>query len=69
MLPVAGFDWDDGNHDKCQRHGVSIVEIETLFRGYPITGYPPMPCFICRRYVSSPFLSIFELDRASRFPL
>jgi hypothetical protein len=33
MLPVAGFDWDDGNHDKCQRHGVSIVEIETLFRG------------------------------------
>jgi len=32
-LSVAGFDWDDGNHDKCQRHGVSIQEIETLFTG------------------------------------
>ena len=31
--PVSGFDWDEGNHDKCQRHGMSIVEIETLFGG------------------------------------
>ena len=23
------FDWDDGNRDKCQKHGVSIEEIET----------------------------------------
>jgi uncharacterized DUF497 family protein len=30
-LQVSGFDWDDGNLSKCQRHGVSIVEIETLF--------------------------------------
>ncbi|MEC4814366.1 MAG: BrnT family toxin, partial [Scytonema sp. PMC 1069.18] len=28
---VSGFDWDDGNIDKCQKHGVSIEEIETLF--------------------------------------
>jgi uncharacterized protein len=28
---VAGFDWDEGNREKCQRHGVSIVEIEGLF--------------------------------------
>ena len=26
---------------------------------YPITGYLPMPYFVCRRYVSYPFLSIF----------
>ncbi len=33
-LPVlAGFDWDTGNRDKCTEHGVSIDEIETLFRG------------------------------------
>ena len=25
------FDWDDGNRSKCQKHGVSITEIETLF--------------------------------------
>ena len=30
---VAGFDWDDGNRMKCQKHGVSISEIEALFAG------------------------------------
>jgi uncharacterized DUF497 family protein len=30
-LRVGGFDWDDGNRSKCQQHGVSIAEIETLF--------------------------------------
>ena len=30
-LRVSGFDWDDGNRTKCQNHGVSIQEVETLF--------------------------------------
>ncbi|MFZ0705264.1 MAG: BrnT family toxin [Candidatus Korobacteraceae bacterium] len=30
-LTVVGFDWDSGNHAKCQSHGVSIAEIEELF--------------------------------------
>jgi len=30
-LEVGGFDWDDGNRTKCQRHGVAIAEIEALF--------------------------------------
>ena len=30
---VAGFDWDDGNRKKCNGHGVSIAEIESLFEG------------------------------------
>jgi uncharacterized protein len=25
---ISGFDWDDGNMAKCQKHGVSIAEIE-----------------------------------------
>jgi hypothetical protein len=29
---VAGFDWDAGNREKCQRHGVSIAEIEAMFK-------------------------------------
>ena len=29
---VDGFDWDDGNREKCRKHGVSIVEIESVFR-------------------------------------
>lgn len=30
-LIIDGFDWDAGNRDKCQKHGVSIPEIERLF--------------------------------------
>ncbi len=30
-LQVSGFDWDDGNRAKCQKHGVLIAEIEALF--------------------------------------
>jgi uncharacterized DUF497 family protein len=30
-LPVSGFDWDEGNSGKCQKHGLSISEIEELF--------------------------------------
>jgi hypothetical protein len=33
MTPeVVGVEWDEGNRDKCQKHGVSIEEIEALFR-------------------------------------
>jgi uncharacterized protein len=28
---IAGFDWDTGNLEKCQKHGVSVAEIEGLF--------------------------------------
>ena len=28
---IRGFDWDDGNRDKCQKHGMSIEEIEAVF--------------------------------------
>jgi uncharacterized DUF497 family protein len=31
MERIAGFDWDDANRGKCQKHGVSIEEIEALF--------------------------------------
>ncbi len=29
--PLAGFDWDAGNRAKCQKHGVSVADIEALF--------------------------------------
>jgi uncharacterized protein len=31
----ADFDWDEGNREKCQQHGVSVSEIEALLRGMP----------------------------------
>ena len=30
-MEFAGFNWDSGNHKKCQKHGVSIAEIESVF--------------------------------------
>jgi uncharacterized DUF497 family protein len=29
----AGFDWDRGDRDKCQMHGVPLAVIENLFHG------------------------------------
>jgi uncharacterized protein len=33
-----GFDWDSGNRGKCQKHGVSLAEIERLFERTAIVG-------------------------------
>jgi hypothetical protein len=32
-MRFGGFDWDSGNLPKCLGHGVSLAEIEALFRG------------------------------------
>ena len=29
---IAGFDWDEGNRGKCQKHGVALADIEAMFR-------------------------------------
>lgn len=31
----ANFDWDDGNRQKCQKHSVSVAEIEAFLSGTP----------------------------------
>jgi len=31
IMEFAGFDWDRGNQKKCQKHGLSIAEIESVF--------------------------------------
>ena len=36
---VVGFDWDAGNRAKCQKHGVSVAEVEGLF-GRPLLIIP-----------------------------
>ena len=33
-LKLSGFNWDRGNLEKCQQHGVSLEEIENLFSGF-----------------------------------
>lgn len=34
-MNVAGFDWDEGNRAKCERHGVPLPDIEALLSGTP----------------------------------
>ena len=34
-MQITGFDWDNGNTQKCQKHGVSIVEVEQIFQENP----------------------------------
>lgn len=36
---VAGFEWDGGNREKCQKHGLAPAEIEAVFSG-PVTILP-----------------------------
>lgn len=39
-MQISGFDWDDGNRDKCQKHGLSIAEIEAMFMAGSLTQFP-----------------------------
>jgi uncharacterized protein len=41
MMEFAGFDWDHGNRGKCQKHGVSIAEIEAMFAGAVLVASDP----------------------------
>ncbi len=38
-LGVAGFEWDKGNRDKCQKHGVPLAAVESLLHG-PFAVFP-----------------------------
>jgi uncharacterized DUF497 family protein len=35
-MPYAGFDWDDGNARKNEKHGVSKSEVEQVFLNQPL---------------------------------
>jgi len=34
-MVVAGFEWDEGNRAKCEKHGVSIADIEFVMQNEP----------------------------------
>ena len=34
-VAADGFDWDAGNRDKCQKHGLSLAEIEAFLLENP----------------------------------
>jgi hypothetical protein len=35
-MPYTGFDWDEGNARKNEKHGVSKVEVEQVFLNAPL---------------------------------
>jgi len=40
-MEISEFDWDEANREKCQKHGVSIAEIEAVLRGSPQVAPDP----------------------------
>ncbi len=34
-MQIDGFDWDKGNIKKCQKHGLKLKEIESVFKNSP----------------------------------
>ena len=40
-LHFDGFDWDAGNVAKCQSHGMTPAEVESIFGGTPLVGPDP----------------------------
>src|ERR1017187_2145605 len=39
VVRAAGIEWDGGNRDKCQKHGVSLAAVESLFQR-PLAVFP-----------------------------
>jgi uncharacterized protein len=50
-LRIKGVDWDVGNRLKCQKHGVPLAEIETLFGGDIRTAPDPNHSALERRLI------------------
>ncbi len=42
-MVITGFDWDEGNRPKCDKHGVSRAEIEQVLLGTPAVMADPYP--------------------------
>jgi uncharacterized DUF497 family protein len=45
-----GIDWDESNTGKCEKHGVSVQEIERLFQGEILVAPDPTHSIDERRY-------------------
>lgn len=41
-IQVLGFDWDEGNQEKCQKHGLTLADIEAFFHQESIFVAPDL---------------------------
>ena len=37
-MVINGFDWDEGNRLKCQKHGLTRADVEGIFLGEPVVS-------------------------------
>jgi|SRR3954447_20657396 uncharacterized DUF497 family protein len=51
-LLASGFDWDTGNWEKCQKHGVPAAEIEAVLRGDPQIAPAPTRSVAEERFIA-----------------
>jgi uncharacterized DUF497 family protein len=50
---AAGFDWDDGNREKCRKHGMTLAEIEhVLVHGETLIVPTPKKAIVEPRFVA-----------------
>ena len=47
---LVEFDWDPGNRDKCEAHGLTREEVERLFRGSVLVLDDPAHSMVERRF-------------------
>ncbi|KAF0113355.1 MAG: hypothetical protein FD163_1472 [Hyphomonadaceae bacterium] len=51
-IEISGFDWDDGNIEKCAKHGASIEEIEQIFHQNPGIAADTKHSDVEQRYIA-----------------
>jgi uncharacterized DUF497 family protein len=68
---MTRFDWDAGTHDKCQKHGVSIVGIEAASAVTPRIAPAIDPAAAEQRFIAighragnRPLFIVFTLRRS-----
>jgi uncharacterized DUF497 family protein len=49
-MEFGGFDWDSGNIEKCQKHGVTLAEIEEVFARAVLVLDDPFDVSLERRF-------------------
>jgi uncharacterized DUF497 family protein len=52
MIANIGFDWDEGNRGKCEKHGVPIAETEFALKSSPIVAPDFAHSQTERRYIA-----------------
>lgn len=68
-MKIRGFEWDAGNQQKCQKHGVSIEEIEGVFWGTDVWVTPDIKHstiedrFIAIRCVNGRYVFVVFIER------